>query len=355
VSFRYADPTKVQPSDIIGTAVNNVYSGIQNFLPAYSQFGFFPKILCVPGWAANDAVIAAVDSMAQMIRSVYFCDGYDSTSGVKSVQQIIAARRDPTNPFDTASTRAGLCYPRAMWFDISIIPTLTVPGPGGVPLYSFTNQEMPSAYSTFVAGAQSAKDAQKGYWWSVSSFQLVGVTGPEVDLYASPLDPNCDTNELNAQGIITLFAQQPGQVVWGNRSAAFPAFTTPDVFLCVRRGLDIMEDSILQSMLQSLDSPISNALITDVVLKANAFLHTLIQRGALVGPSSASYVPNDYPPEELAAGHVTFTLDVMPPTPAERLTFKVFLDTSLLASLGQTQPLQTITGTQPPATGIAGA
>jgi hypothetical protein len=88
--------------------------------------------------------------------------------------------------------------------------------------------------------------------------------------------------------------------------------------------------------LQFLDGPINNGLITSVLQSVNSFIRTLIQRGALEPGSNAIYDPNDNPPSELAAGHLTFRLDVMPPPPAERITFNVFIDTALLSNLGTT-------------------
>jgi uncharacterized protein len=67
----------------------------------------------------------------------------------------------------------------------------------------------------------------------------------------------------------------------------------------------------------------------------NAFIRTLIQRGALVA-GAASYDPVENPPASIAAGHLVFDVDVMPPPPAERITFNVFLDTTLLSQLSAT-------------------
>jgi hypothetical protein len=38
----------------------------------------------------------------------------------------------------------------------------------------------------------------------------------------------------------------------------------------------------------------------------------------------------------VAAGQLVFDIDVMPPPPAERITFNVFIDTTLLSQLGTT-------------------
>ena len=42
------------------------------------------------------------------------------------------------------------------------------------------------------------------------------------------------------------------------------------------------------------------------------------------------------PPAQIANGQLVFDIDVMPPPPAERLTFQTFIDVSLLQSLERT-------------------
>jgi len=128
--------------------------------------------------------------------------------------------------------------------------------------------------------------------------------------------------------------------VWGNRSSAYPNNTEPDNFINVRRTMDVIEESVELAMLQFIDQPISNALITAILASVNAFLRTLIQRGALVA-GSASYDPAANPPSQISAGQLVFNIDVMPPPPAERLTFQTFIDVSLLQQLGQTNALTT--------------
>jgi phage tail sheath protein FI len=81
--------------------------------------------------------------------------------------------------------------------------------------------------------------------------------------------------------------------------------------------MDVIEESVQLSMFQFIDQPISNALITAILASVNAFVRTLIQRGALVA-GSASYNPAENPPSQIAAGQLVFDIDVMPPPPAER-------------------------------------
>jgi phage tail sheath protein FI len=179
----------------------------------------------------------------------------------------------------------------------------------------------------------SAVDLAQGYWWSPSNHQIFGVLGPDVSIYSSFLDSASDTNTLNSQGILTAFQSfGTGIRVWGNRSSGFPSYTTPDVFIPIRRTMDVIERSIMLAMMQFLDQPISNALIQSILASVNSFLRILIGRGALVA-GTASFNPAENPPAQIAAGQLVFDIDCMPPPPAERITFNVFIDTNLLAQL----------------------
>jgi phage tail sheath protein FI len=67
--------------------------------------------------------------------------------------------------------------------------------------------------------------------------------------------------------------------------------------------MDVIEESVELSMLQFLDQPISNALITAILASVNSFIRTLIQRGALVA-GAATYNPAENPPNTIAAGQL---------------------------------------------------
>jgi phage tail sheath protein FI len=332
VSFNYADPTKVQDSDIIGTVASGSYTGIQALQTTYGTMGFFAKVLIAPGYAQNADVASALDAMAHQIRAIALVDSAPSTPPANA----IANRSTPGQAFDTSSKRTVLCYPQETFYDAGLVPTGVTLSAAGTPVVQYYNQTAVGPYSQWVAGAIAQKDLQNGYWWSPSNTEVQSLLGPDVPLYASLVDPNSDVNNLNAAGIVTVFnAFGTGLRVWGNRSAAYPSSTAPDNFISVRRTMDVIEESVELAMLQFIDQPISNALITAILASVNAFLRTLIQRGALVS-GSASFDPAQNPPTQVSAGQLVFSLDVMPPPPAERITFQTFIDVSLLQQLGQT-------------------
>ena len=333
-SFSYADPSRVADSDIIGAVTGSVYTGMQALLTAYGTMGFFAKLLIAPGYSQKSDIAAAMVTLADTTRAMALIDSPPATPPATA----LANRGAAGNAFDTSSTRTILCYPQETFFDAGIVPT-GVTLQGTLPVREIANANATGPYSQWVAGAIAARDLAKGYWWSPSNMQVNGILGPDVTLYASLLDAASDVNNLNAAGIVTVFnAFGTGLRVWGNRTAGFPTITTPDNFISVRRTMDVIEESVQLAMLQFIDQPISNALITAILASVNAFLRTLIQRGALIA-GAATYNPAENPPAQVAAGQLVFDIDVMPPPPAERLTFNVYLDATLLSQLGVSSAL----------------
>jgi len=85
-------------------------------------------------------------------------------------------------------------------------------------------------------------------------------------------------------------------------------------------------------MLQFIDRPINQALIDSIRESVNGFIRTLIMRGALIDGKCVYDVAKN-PVTEIAAGHLTFDLEFMPPTPAERISFESFINVELLKAL----------------------
>jgi phage tail sheath protein FI len=339
VTFNYADPSQLSDASLVGTVTSNVYTGMQAWKLSYGLMGFFPKILVAPSYGTGPAwqsvgsydptTASGLLTVATAMRAICLIDCPPGSSPAT----LLADRGVTGNSWDTSSERQILCGPCELYYDTGIAPTAITISTSGTAVQNLANVNVSFPYSPFVAGAIAAKDLAKGYWWSPSNTQLIGVLGPDVSLYSSILDPSSDTNNLNAAGILTAFsAFGTGLRVWGNRSSAYPTETVPSQFISVRRTMDVIEESIELNMLQYIDSPISNALITQILSNSNDFIRSLIQKGALVA-GSATYNPAENPVSQIANGQLVFDLDVMPPPPAERLTFNVYIDTTLLSQL----------------------
>jgi len=310
MSYDWADPSKVVAADVIGTidAAGN-RTGLQAFLDCYAKFGFNPKLLIAPGFSTLAGVMSELDSIAGKLRAMALVDFASGTT----VSQALTAR-DANGSMNTTSKRIIPCYPYVKRLN-----------PAGA--------EELVPYSPYVAGAAAAKDNDKGYWWSPSNTEIKGIIGVERQLTAAVNDPDSEVNQLNSKGIMTVFNSfGNGFRTWGNRSAAFPASSAPDTFICVQRTADILHESVEYAMIQFLDYPITPALIDSIVELVNSYIRTLIGRGALID-GQCSYDPAANPESEIAAGHLTFNISFMPPTPAERISFESYIDISLLKKL----------------------
>ncbi|VAV76603.1 major tail sheath protein [Enterobacter hormaechei] len=101
-----------------------------------------------------------------------------------------------------SSDRVRLCYPHVKVYDAA------------------TNSERLEPLSQRAAGLRAKVDLDKGYWWSSSNQEILGITGVERQLSAMIDDPQSEVNLLNEQGITTVFSsygQRPasvGATVW---------------------------------------------------------------------------------------------------------------------------------------------
>lgn len=291
-----------------------VRTGFKCFELSFNMFGFTPKILIAPTFSDAPAVSANMISLAESLKAIAYIDAPYGTT----VSDAIEARGPlGTIGFNTSSKRAELLYPH-----------LKVSNPDPA-----ETGELLFPYSAFLAGVRAAVDNDEGYWFSDSNHEIKGIIGVERQITAGISDANTESNLLNEAGITTLFNSfGSGIRVWGNRSASYPSYTGPDNFVCVRRTADIIHESVEQACLQFIDRPITQGWIDSVRESVNSFLRTLQGRGAIID-GVCKYNPDDNPAVELAQGHVTFTIDFMPPTPAERITFNSFINIEYLNNL----------------------
>lgn len=312
VDYTYLDPTKCLAADVIGTVDGSGNrSGLKCLQDCYAKYGFFPKIIIAPGFSSQASVMAEMDSIAGKIRAVSIVDIAAGTTVTAAI-----TGRGAGGTYGSSSKRTVFCYPAVKRYNVT------------------TKAEETVAFSQYLAGVMAAKDQANGYWWSPSNTEIKGLTGVERQLTAMINDPTSEVNLLNEVGIVTIFNSfGTGFRVWGNRSAAFPSNTEPTNFVAVQRTSDVLAESIEYSMLQFIDYPINQALIDAITESVNGFIRVLVGRGALID-GKCWYDPADNPAVEISAGHLTFTIDYMPPVPAERISFKSFINIDYLKQLG---------------------
>lgn len=310
-TYKKLKPSGITSAHLIGSidAISGKRTGMQCWALGKNMFGYNPKILITPYYASINAVAAELITQADKLKAIALLDAPYGTTVALAL-----SGRGPagTINFKTSSNRAFLLYPYLKAYNGS----------------SDSNVDKP--YSSFMAGVVAATDNAEGYWISPSNREIRGIVGTERNISAGISDSQSEANVLNEAGITTVFNTfGTGIRTWGNRSAAFPSSTAPDNFICIRRTVDVVEESLEQACLQFVDKPITGGLIDTIRESVNSFIRVLIQRGALVD-GICTYDKSDNPPSELAAGKLKFRISVMPPPPAERITFNTLIDINLL-------------------------
>lgn len=287
-------------TNIVGGVDANTgdYEGVQALLGCKSVLGFTPRILCAPGYTHQqeedgenpgtffkNPVVAELEGLAPRLRAVILVDG-PNTNDADAIGMM--------------NDLGGRCYMVDPWVKVFR---------NGV----YTN-EPPSAR---VAGLIAKIDNDKGFWWSPSNQEIMGISGTARPVDFTLGDANCRANLLNEKNVSTII-NEGGYRLWGNRTGNIdPKWA----FLSVRRTADMINESLLQAHLWAVDRNITKTYFEDVVEGVNNYLRSLKNKGAILGGECWAD-PELNSVDQLAAGKVYFDFDFTPPAPAEHITFQ---------------------------------
>lgn len=286
-------------TNVIGTVNGSgQYTGMQALLASESILGVVPRILIAPGFTHQQGGLTALVSIANRLRATIVADGPNSTDAA-------------------AQAYAGNFGSDRVYI---VDPGVSVVGSDGGTAYEYS--------SARVAGVIAKSDNDRGFWWSPSNNEILGITGTKraVDFVLG--DANCRANILNSQNVATIIRQN-GFRLWGNRTTSSdPKFT----FLSVRRTADMINDSILRAHLWAVDRAITKTYLKDVEESVNGYLRSLVALGAILGGKCWAD-PDLNSPANITQGKVYFNFDFTPPYPAENVTFKSLLVNDYLTEL----------------------
>lgn len=248
-TYTYVDPTKVTAADIIG-AVNTAgdRTGMKLLQDTYNLYGFYAKILLAPVFCTQKSVTTELIAQAEKLGAITYIDAPIGTT----FQQVLAGRGSQgAINFNTSSDRARLCYPHVKVYD------------------GITNQSSRTAlFARCRATCQSRP--RKRFLVEQLKPEIQGITGIERSLSAMIDDPQSEVNQLNENGITTIFnSYGSGLRLWGNRTAAWPTVTHMRNFENARRTGDVINESIRYFSQQYIDMPINQALIDALTESVN--------------------------------------------------------------------------------------
>ena len=299
----------VQPADVTGgVRADGDYGGLHALLAARERTTRAPRIIIAPGYSgtvttgggggAVDAapVMAGMATIAARLRAVAVVDGPDSDDA------------DAVGMARLGNDRTYIVDP---W------PVVGV-------------DRVPDPPSSRVAGVIARSDAERGYWWSPSNREILGITGTTRPVDYAPGSTAGRANALNEAAVATIIRPDAGGFrLWGNRVPAADPIRT---FLSVTRTSDAIQERLLISHQWAVDLALTTTYVDEVLAGLQAFLRDLQGLGAILG-GRAWVDPDLNQPTQIAAGKITFSLDFTPPAPAERVTIQAILTDAYLAEV----------------------
>lgn len=275
------------------------YLGAYAFLVAESVTAYRPRILIAPGFTGErkyneaggtytaNAVVSELVGIAERLRAVIIADGPNTTDDEAKLY---------AKDFDS-----GRIY--------VVDPACLIENDAGAIVTDNS--------SARVAGLIAKTDNEKGWWWSPSNQPINGIVGTARSVDFVLGDTSSSANLLNQNNVATIVYQN-GYRLWGNRTLSSDSKYQ---FLCVRRTADIIQDSLLAAHLWAVDRGITRNYVKEVVAGVNAYLRSLVTKGAILGGSC--WCDSDTnSAADIADGKIVFDFDFTPVYPAEHVTFQ---------------------------------
>lgn len=296
VSYKVADFDAIEASDIT--------AAIQKVADIYPQTLLVPGQLVCPRYSCFPAIATALKNVAKSVGGVYqcvaLCDipsgndelGDDEITGITSYSSVTAAAKT------IASKECAVCWPMGklgseLYYGSSVLAATTCQTDAdnqGIPYAS------PSNHSANLSGA------------ALKNGTAVWLTAPQA-------------NSLNEKGVVTFLSTSAGVVVWGNRTSAYPASTdAKDSFIPVRRMMDWVGNTLINTFFQKVDAPLNKRQIEAIVDSANIWLNGLVGGGYLIA-GQVEFREQDNTALTLSDGIANFRVTLTPPSPNRAVIF----------------------------------
>lgn len=311
VTCTYLDPTGVTSTDIIGGYSGGAWKGIAAVEQVFPRLRLVPGFLLAPTWSEKPVVEAALVAEAHSIdgafRALALVDLSTAIGDIASPEA--APTWKSTNAYNAIDLVA--CWPRMK---------------NGASSYHA---------STVVACVANLTDnANQGIPFASPSNKPAIGTSSVLDDGTEILMTRPQANTLNAAGIVTLLNGFNGWVVWGNRTAIYPADTDPkDAFIPVRRMFNWIENTIILTTDRDVDDPLNRRLIDSVIGTIQAFLNGLVAGPQALVAGKIEFRQDENPTTQLSDGKIIWHVTLTPPSPAEAIEFVVEYDPTALSAL----------------------
>ncbi len=310
LTYDKLDPSAVDKDDIIGgiDLTTGNAKGLETIKQIFPLYRLVPGMVAAPGWSENAEVAAVMTAKASTINGLFKCSVLLDIPTATVTKYTDAPAWKNTNNYVGVDQYVG--WPMAKIGDK--IYHMSTHAMGCMGKTDYSNDDVPYESP------------------SNKSIQITGLclaNGTEVIL------DNEQANYLNGQGIFTALNFIGGWVLWGNRTACYPANTdAKDSFLCVRRMFNWHAQTFTQTYWSKVDKPTNKRLIDNVVDSENIRLNGLTARGFLLG-GRVEFLKSENPTTDLIDGKIRFHSYLTPPVPAREIDNIMEFDTSYFETL----------------------
>jgi len=278
---------------------NTGWTGVHAFMGAEASLGIKPKILIAPNWSHEIALATEMDGVANRLRAIAIVDGPNTTDA-----DVIDFRGN------FGSSRVYIVDPQVKVFDVVL------------------NAYRYEGASARAAGVMAENDRRNGWHTSPSNKMMRGIVGTKRPIDFALSDPSSRSNVLNEQDV-TVVINHEGWRLWGNRTtSADPQWQ----FINVRRAADMAFEALEASHLWAVDRNITRTYIEDVTFSVQRWIDQQTKLGHFAGGHIAAD-PELNTAESLASGQVYFNVDIGLYPPAERITFRAWLNNEYLTNV----------------------
>ncbi|KEQ22308.1 phage tail sheath family protein [Paenibacillus tyrfis] len=309
VNYDKLNPSGVTAADIIGGIdANGKPTGLELLDQIFPRFRLVPGSVLAPGYSTDSTVAAVMAAKASNIngnfKAMALVDIPTNTVTKYADAPAWKENNNYTSPFQIVG------YPKLALGDkqfhlstqLAGVMAATDGANGGVPYKSPSNQN-------FQANGAELADGTPVF------------LGPDQGAY------------LNGNGIVTALNFIGGWKAWGNRTGTYPGTTDPkDSFIPIRRMMNWIENTIVLSTWQYVDSPITRRLIEAITGSLNLWLNGLSAQGYILG-GRVEFLAAENPNTAIMDGTVKFHVYVTPPSPAREIDFIVEYDAKYLSAL----------------------
>ena len=295
VSGSKIDPSAVVKADIIGSidAETGAESGLEVIRQVFPRLGLVPALLLSPGWSQDANVAAALAAKCEGINGVFSCEC------IVDLDVTATGARKYTD-VESIKEASALVSPH---MDV-IWPCAKI----GEKIY----------HGSAIKGAYTAlTDAQNDDVPYISPSNIpVAISGICMEDGTEVILDEQQANIVNGVGVST-FNNFAGWLLWGNRTAAYPASTDPkDMWFCCRRFFSWWGNTFILTYHDRVDDPANFRLIEAIVDDENVRGNSLVAEGRCAG-AYIEFREEDNPLEDIMSGQLQFYQHLAPFTPAE--------------------------------------